>query len=132
MASQNEKLIPEDGGVYLNRGPVNPVADINAAHSMAIAGAKARQRHSVAVEAVEMAQLQHFGEFPSPEVQQVAKADPDRLADQAEERERLNIARHDITKGKALLNLVELQPPIESTPQIDVQQADHKVSVKET
>ena len=96
-----------DGSSYLNQGPINPVQDVEAAHSMALAGEKARQEHAKATAAVNKSTE---GNSPSdlPQLQKIAETDVGVVADRSEERVRSNIGGQDIKRGKKLFNLVQL------------------------
>ncbi len=117
----------KDGKLYRNDGPINPVADKEAAHSMAIAGEKARQEHAEAVDKVNNAPT-GAGAYPVNFValEKLAAADVDTVADRVEERVRSNIGGQDTDRAKTLFNLVELKavlPPEQQPTGEDAVQA---------
>ncbi len=100
-----------DGSVYRNLGPVNPVIDIEAAHSMAIASNYALTERARALELIGGADPLTLS---NRKLGRLASMNPTELAieqDKAEERVRSSIGSRDIVRGKVLFNLVELSPP---------------------
>lgn len=114
----------KDGKLYRNDGPINPVADKEAAHSMANAGEKARQEHADAVGAVNNAPT-GTGAYPNnfAVLERLAAADVNTVADRVEERVRSNIGGQNTDKAKTLFNLVELKATLPTAPQPTDQEA---------
>ena len=94
-----------NGRIFRNDGPLNPIAEVNAAHSMAIA--EDRQRHTYR-KLVDMVNVRGLDTLDYRQ-QQFYDA-PEKMYDMASERVRANIAGQNLIRAMQLYNLVELTP----------------------
>jgi hypothetical protein len=114
----NKLVTTPDGREFINRGPINPVADTETAHRMAINEQNILDRHAVAVEALAG---EPAGVFVSSATRELAEADLDARRNQTAERVRSGVAGAAMAGGNVelaskLYDYQEVTPAQETPP----------------